>query len=168
MAGALAYVAGAASFLIVDLREEHFVGYDVRNQAMHVLGNMNTYALATAVTTFVCGPISALAVATNAAVMNVSLQRRRKHRPYRDTLLISCIFTAILYFYPLLAMQWPAYQTRQAVQLRTQVPFLVSWMLEVMRWLWGYWYLFIPTVFLPCFVVAARWNARNRRIPATE
>jgi hypothetical protein len=160
----LAYYAGAASFLIFALSEDRFVAYDVGKQLMHVLGAMHPYALTTAVITFLYGPISALAVATNVAVLDSSLQRRRKHRPYRDTLLISCIFTAILYFYPLLAMLWPAYQARQARQLGTKLPFLIQLMLANTDWLRHYWYFFIPTVFLPCFVVAAHWNARYRRI----
>jgi hypothetical protein len=158
-ASALAYLFGLAVAVIFVLPSVHIV-YD-HAYALNVAAFALAYALNGATFALPCGFVPALAMAT---LVCTNSPPQTKRVSYRDTLLISCIFTAILYFYPLVTLQWAQHIVRPFQEARTHAPFLIVLTLATMQWLWTYWYFFVPTIFLPCFFVAGYRNAQINRI----
>jgi hypothetical protein len=124
------------------------------------IGYYYLYALSAATFALPSGFVPALAITT---LVCTSSQPKTKRLSYRDTLLISCIFTAILYFYPLVILQWAQYIVRSFREARTHAPFLIQLTMATMQWLWKFWYFFVPAIFLPCFFVAGYRNAQIDR-----
>jgi hypothetical protein len=129
------------------------------------IGYYYAYALGVATLALPCAFVPALAITT---LVCTSSHPQTKRVSYRDTLLICGIFTAVLYFYPLVTLKLARYMLRPFEAARTQAPFLLQLTLAMMDWLWTYWYLLIPSIFLPCFFVARYRNAQTKRARASQ
>jgi hypothetical protein len=107
-----------------------------------------------------CNVVPSLAVATTVLVQTRP-QPTKRLLWNRDTLVICCIFTAFLYFYRLVLFQWRGYLLGP-YRGTAQPPYLLEYIYLMASWIGCFWYLLIPCIFLPCFIVAWRRAVKLR------